>query len=111
MITIFQDGLDLLLKIANVILLGYALYKFTKKPHDTLDQRVTTLEVDVKNIKESLNQGQDKFRAHDGAIEILLHSTLVLVEYEMQYCLEEHKEMSDGLKDAKNELHKFLSKR
>ena len=111
MIQTIQSILNLILSGANLCVLVYALYKFTKKPHDTLDQRVTALEIDVKNVKGSLNQGKDKFRAHDSAIEILLHSTLALVEYEMQYCLQEHKEMSDGLKDAKNDLHKFLSKR
>lgn len=111
MINIIQDGLDLFLKIANVILLGYALYKFTKKPHDTLDQRVTALEVEVKNIKESLNHGQDKFRKHDESIKVLLHSTLALIEFEIQYCLIEHKEMSDSLKKAKEDLHNFLSEK
>lgn len=111
MIDIFQNGLDLLLKIANVVILGYALYRFTKKPHDTLDQRVTALEVEVKNIKESLNHGQDKFRKHDESIKVLLHSTLALIEFEIQYCLIEHKEMSDSLKKAKEDLHNFLSEK
>lgn len=111
MIDIFQNGLDLFLKIANVVILGYALYRFTKKPHDTLDQRVTALEVEVKNIKESLNQGQDKFRKHDESIKVLLHSTLALIEFEIQYCLIEHKEMSDSLKKAKEDLHNFLSEK
>lgn len=111
MIDIFQNGLDLLLKIANVVILGYALYRFTKRPHDTLDQRVTALEVEVKNIKESLNYGQDKFRKHDESIKVLLHSTLALIEFEIQYCLIEHKEMSDSLKKAKEDLHNFLSEK
>lgn len=111
MIDIFQNGLDLILKIANVVILGYALYRFTKKPHDTLDQRVTALEVEVKNIKESLNHGQDKFRKHDESIKVLLHSTLALIEFEIQYCLIEHKEMSDSLKKAKEDLHNFLSEK
>lgn len=111
MIDIFQNGLDLLLKIANVVILGYALYRFTKRPHDTLDQRVTALEVEVKNIKESLNHGQDKFRKHDESIKVLLHSTLALIEFEIQYCLIEHKEMSDSLKKAKEDLHNFLSEK
>lgn len=111
MIDTIQNGLDLLLKIANVVILGYALYRFTKKPHDTLDQRVTALEVEVKNIKESLNHGQDKFRKHDESIKVLLHSTLALIEFEIQYCLIEHKEMSDSLKKAKEDLHNFLSEK
>jgi hypothetical protein len=111
MIQTIQSILTLILSGANLCVLGYALFKFTKKPHDTLDQRVTSLEVEVKNIKESLNYGQDKFRKHDESIKVLLHSTLALIEFEIQYCLIEHKEMSDSLKKAKEDLHNFLSEK
>ena len=111
MIQTIQSILTLILSGANLCVLGYALFKFTKKPHDTLDQRVTALEVEVKNIKDSLNQGQDKFRAHDESIKVLIHSTLALIEFEIQYCLIEHKEMSESLKKAKEDLHNFLSDR
>lgn len=111
MIQTIQSILNLILSVANLCVLGYALFKFSKKPHDTLDQRVTALEVEVKNIKESLNHGQDKFRKHDESIKVLLHSTLALIEFEIQYCLIEHKEMSDSLKKAKEDLHNFLSEK
>lgn len=110
MIQIIQSLLSVILSAANLVILGYALYRFTRKPQDTLAQRVTELEVEIKNIKESLNHGQDKFRKHDSAIEVLIHSTLALIEFEMQYCLIEHKEMSDGLNKAKEDLHEFLGK-
>lgn len=111
MIQTIQSILTLILSGANLCVLGYALYKFTKKPHDTLDQRVTALEVEIKNIKESLNFGQDKFRTHDESIKVLLHSSLALIEWEIQYCLIEHKEMSESLKKAKDDLHNFLTKK
>lgn len=111
MIQTLQSILNMALSLANLTVLGYALYKFTKKPHDTLEQRVATCEVEIKNIKDSLNHGQDKFRAQDEAIKVLIHSTLALVEFEMQYCLMEHKEMSESLKKAKDDLHSFLAER
>lgn len=111
MIATVQMILTLLISVANLCVMMYGLYKFTKKPHDTLEQRVTTLEVEVTNIKTSLNQGQDKFRALDEAVKVLLHSSLALIEWEMQYCLIEHKEMSESLKKAKDDLHNFLSDR
>ena len=109
MIQTIQSILNLILTVANLCVLIYALYKFTKKPHDTLDQRITSLEVEVKGIKESLNHGQDKFRAHDESIKVLLHSSLALIEWEIQYCLIEHKEMSESLKKAKEDLNCFLA--
>lgn len=111
MIDTIQMILTLIISLANLCVLMYGLYKFTKKPHDTLDQRVTALEVQIENIKDSLNQGQDKFRAHDESIKVLIHSTLALIEFEIQYCLIEHKEMSESLKKAKEDLHNFLSDR
>ena len=111
MIATVQMILTLLISVANLCVMMYGLYKFTKKPHDTLEQRVTTLEVEVTNIKTSLNQGQDKFRALHEAVKVLLHSSLALIEWEMQYCLIEHKEMSESLKKAKDDLHNFLSDR
>lgn len=104
-----QTILNLILSLANLCVLAYALFKFTKKPHDTLEKRVTTLEVELENVKRSLDHGQDKFRAHDEAIKVLLHSTLALVEFEIQYCLIEHKDMSESLKKAKEDLHTFLT--
>ena len=111
MVQTVQTFLSVIRSCANLIVLGYALYKFTKRPHDTLEQRISTCEIEIKNIKESLNHGQDKFRAHDEAIRVLIHSTLALVEFEMQYCLMEHKDMSDSLKQAKDDLHSFLAKK
>lgn len=111
MIQTIQSILTLILSGANLCVLGYALFRFTKKPHDTLDQRVTALEVEVKNIKESRDQDQNKFRAHDESIKVLLHSSLALIEWEIQYCLIEHKEMSESLKKAKDDLHYFLAEK
>ncbi len=111
MVQTIQSFLSVILSSANLIVLGYALYKFTRKPHDTLDQRISACEVEIKNIKESLNHGQDKFRDQDEAIRVLIHSTLALIEFEIQYCLLEHKDMSDSLKKAKDDLHSFLAER
>ncbi len=111
MVQTIQSFLSVILSSANLIVLGYALYKFTKRPHDTLDQRISACEVEIRNIKESLNHGQDKFRDQDEAIRVLIHSTLALIEFEIQYCLLEHKDMSESLKKAKDDLHSFLAER
>lgn len=115
-IQILLTMLQLVLAASNICILGYALVKFLNKPHDTLEDKlkaleakITALELDVKEVKQSLLQGNDKFRKQKNTNEVLIHSTLALIEFEIQYCLIEHKEMSKGLEQAKEDLHKFLS--
>ena len=114
----FSDVLKLVLQGAQVIALVYAGYKFTRRPHDTLESRVSTLEVEVKETKQSLLQGNDRFREQDDKFHeqdktnaVIIQSTLALIEFEIQYCLTEHKDMSDGLKQAKNNLNQYLANR
>ena len=117
-ITIMQ----MVLSFGNICILGYAFYKFLNKPKDDINARIFALEneikelkasinLEIKEIKQSLHLGNDKFREQDSTNEVLIHSVLALIEFEMQYCLTEHKDMSDGLKQAKKDLNDFLGKR
>jgi len=108
--------LQLVLAASNICILGYALVKFLNKPHSTLEdklkaleEKLKALELEIREIKQSLLQGNDKFRKQKNTNEVLIHSTLALIEFEIQYCLIEHKEMSKGLEQAKEDLHKYLS--
>lgn len=103
--------LQTILAMANIIIIGYGFFKFTQKPHNNLESRVATLELEHKEFKHSLLQGNDRFREQDEANQVILHSLLALIEFEIQYCLTEHKEMSKDLEKAKDDLHHFLSKR
>ena len=102
---------QLILSLSNIIILAYAFFKFLNKPQDTLNTRITLLETEVRDIKASLLQGNEKFKEQEETNKILIHSVLALIEFEIQYCLLEHKEMSDGLKRAKEDLNSYLSKR
>ena len=104
-LTIFQ----LLLAIGNLSIMVYALTKFIAKPHEDLTARVTKLEVRMDEVEDSLKQGNDRFREQQQTNEVIIHSVLALIEFEMQYCLTEHKSMSPGLEKAKEDLHEFLS--
>ena len=104
-LTIFQ----LLLAIGNLSIMVYALTKFIAKPHEDLTARVTKLEVRMDEVEDSLKQGNDRFREQQQTNEVIIHSVLALREFEMQYCLTEHKSMSPGLEKAKEDLHEFLS--
>lgn len=112
---------DLLLKIANVIMLGFMFYKFTRKPHENLENRITTLEkrmdeletkseIRYKDFEQQLRKGNDKFRSIEKILEVLLTCSLALINFEVHYCETEHKEISGDLEDARKVLNKCLSK-
>lgn len=103
--------MQLILSFGNICIIGYAFVKFLGKPHDSLESRVSVLEVKQKEVEQSLHQGNDRFREQHDVNEVIIHSTLALIEFEMQYCLIEHKQMSTGLEKAKDDLNRFLSKR
>ena len=103
--------LQTILALANICVLGYAFAKFLNRPHDTLEDRVNAHDVEIREIKTSLLQGNDRVREQDDTNEVLIHSVLALIEFEIQYCLTEHKDMSKDLERAKEDLHNYLSKR
>ncbi len=103
--------MQLFLSFGNVCIMFYAFKKFLSKPHDSLEQRVTILEVENKEIKERLTKGNDRFRDQDNTNEVLIHSVLALIEFEMQYCLSEKKPITDELQRAKENLHSYLARR
>lgn len=99
-----------ILDFAELVMLGYALYKFTRKPQDNLEKRITTLEVKAEEHERKLRQGNDKFRSIGNFLEVLLTCTLALINFEVHYCESEHKDISSDLEDARKALNKCLSK-
>ena len=102
---------QLVLAVCNIIIIAYGGYKIINKQHDNLKERVDAHDVEIKEIKASLKMGNDRFREQDNTNEVLIRSTLALVEFEIQYCLTEKKPMSEDLKKAKEDLHDYLSKK
>lgn len=103
--------MQMMLSFGNICVLGYAFIKFLNKPHDNLETRVTALELEIRDAKQSLLLGNDRFREQEGTNEVLIHSVLALIEFEIQYCLTEHKEMSKDLEKAKDDLHRYLARK
>lgn len=110
--------LQLCLAVGNLSIMIFALSKFIKKPHDKLIDRVVSLEVKVDELQDSLKQGNDRFREYGNRFEkqydtneVLIRSILALIEFEMQYCIEEKKVLTDGLKNSKADLEKFLARK
>lgn len=102
---------QLLVAIGTFIGMMYAFKVFLSKPKDSLEARVVVLEKEVNDLKKSLHQGNDRFRRQDDTNEVILHSILALIEFEFQYCITEKVTMTDELKNAKEDLQRFLSKR
>lgn len=103
--------LQLILTFGNVCVIAYAFVKFISRPHDSLEDRVTKLEVAQKEQESSLKQGNDRFRAQDDTNEVLIHSVLALIEFEVHYCETEQKPITSSLEGAKEDLHAYLSRR
>lgn len=103
--------LSVLISLGTLGTMIYALSRFITKPHETLEKRVLELEVQMKDVKSSLLRGNDKFKEHDEALSILLSSVLALVEFEIQYCIKEGKDVTNDLVKMKDNLHQYLSKR
>lgn len=101
---------QLLLGVCNLAILAYAFRKFLGKPHEDLESRVGTLEYEVKEIRQSLMQGNDRFREQDDMNEVLIRSTLALIEFEVHYCETEQKPISKNLEKAKDDLHEYFAR-
>lgn len=121
MVNYLMQYMDLILKFANIVIIGYAAYRFTMRPHDSLQDRITALEDKVEKLdnevdlrqrdfEQQLRQGNDKFRSISNILEVLLTCTLALINFEVHYCESEHKDISEDLEDARKVLNKCLAK-
>ena len=113
----FSEILKVLLQVANIAVLGYALYKFLNKPHDTLEtkheelkKRVDEHDVKIREVEKSLHQGNDKFREQDETNATFKSVMLAFVDFEIAYCLHTSYEFTDDLMRAKKELQDYLSR-
>ena len=103
--------LNIFLAFCNACIMIYVFKSFLTRPHDTLEERLVLVENKVKDIDISLLRGNDRFRKQDDTNEVLIRSVSALIQFEIQYCLTEDKEMSSGLEEAKSELDRYLAKR
>lgn len=103
--------LQVILTFGNICVLAYALFRFLNRPHDTLEDRVNTHEVEIKEIRQSLLQGNDRFREQEDTNEVLIRSVFALIEFEVHYCETEQKPISKNLERAKDDLHDYLAKK
>lgn len=82
-----------------------------ESPSKAINERLNNVEFDVKEIKNSLLKGNDRFREQDDMNEVLIRSTLALLEFEVHYCETEQKPISKNLEKAKDDLHEYFAKK
>lgn len=102
---------SLIISFGTLCVMIYGFAKFLNKPHDTLEERVIVLETKQKETEQRLTKGNDRFKEHDEAINVMLRSLIALIDFEIQYLSAESKPVSDDLKIAKNNLNDFLARK
>ena len=111
-----SEYLKVFLQIAQVITILFAVYKFTRKPHDTLEQkhdalvkRVDEHDVKIKEVETSLKQGNDKFRKQEETNATFKSVMLSFINFELAYCSSTGYEDNQDLLEAKRELSEYLT--
>lgn len=109
--------MQLILAFCNICLIGYGFYKFLNKPHSNLESRHAALEkrvdehdIKIKEVEESLRQGNDRFREQEQTNATFKSVMLAFVDFEIAYCLHTNYEFTEDLKKAKKELQEYLAK-
>lgn len=103
--------LTLFIQFGTVSTMVYGFSRFLNKPRESVEQRVTVLEVKLKELERDKDNLRLRCKEQDDTNEVLIHSTLALIEFEIQYCITEKKPMTDDLKKAKKDLHNYLAKK
>lgn len=103
--------LQILLTLFNLGMLIFAFTKFISSPRVNLEATVKALQLEVESIKKEMLQKKQHSKLQDDALEVILRSSIALIEFEIQYCLVEDKQPTEELKKAKADLNEFLSKR
>lgn len=115
---LFSELLKVVLQVANIVIIAYALYRHLNKPHDDLEQkhealekRVSEHDLKIKEVEESLKQGNDRFREQEQTNATFKSVMLAFVDFEIAYCLHTNYEFTDDLMKAKKELQDYLAKK
>ena len=103
--------LQLFMNIGTICVMVYTLVKFLGKPHTNLETRVTACEIELKDIKQSLLQGNDRFREQETTNEVMQTCMLALIDFELSYCITTHYDNTEDLTRAKDVLRKHLARK
>lgn len=101
---------QLLVSIFTLFGMLYAFKKFIEKPHDTLEERITTLEIKQKETEQQLHQGNDRFKKQDDTNEVFINCMLAFIDFELSYCSHTDYKYTEDLDKAKDTLRKHLAR-
>lgn len=90
------------LTILNLIDKSISLGKAAKAPEEQQNQRLTTLENDVREIKSRLNNDNTKINSLESGTKVLLHSMSALLSHSIDGS------NTEKLVKAKEELDSYL---
>lgn len=109
MIAQLKDILQIIIAGISITVSMYALYKFLNGPHTTIEKRVSDLEKDVGDIKQSLKEGNDKFRKQEKQSSMFIAVMLSFVDFEIAYCHNTGYKDNEDLLKAKRILQNYLA--
>lgn len=99
------------LAFCNTVLMIFVFIKFLSKPHITLESRVNEHDVKIKDIENSLKQGNDRFRDHEDTNEVMQICMLAIIDFELSFCAQTNYANTEDLIHAKELLRKHLARK
>lgn len=111
MVTVILPYLQLILAVFNICVLSFAFYKFMNKPRTNLEEKVNMHELKIKEIEQSLYQGNDRFRDQETTNEVMQSCMLALIDFELSYCIHTSYEDTEDLMKAKDKLRGHLARK
>lgn len=95
--------LQVILTTCNIMVLVYAGFRFIKRPHDTIEGRLSELEKLTQ-----LHTG--KIKKQEDSSEVFINCMLAFIDFELAYCNHTNYQYTEDLNVAKETLRRHLAK-
>lgn len=118
MITDLLPYLQTFLAIGNLIIMLWALKTFLKKPqttleekHKELEKRVDVHDIELKDLKKSLDTSHEKHREQKDTNEMFITCMLAFIDFEIAFCQVTNYANTGDLYKAKETLQHYLARK
>lgn len=101
----------LALTVLNLIDKVATIKKNAVEPQKKMEEKLNTMEVEIREIKSSLMQGNDRFREQETTNEVMQMCMLALIDFELSYCSHTNYEYTEDLIKAKEKLREHLARK
>ena len=85
-ITDIQPWIQTAVSLCTLIGIGYAFYRFTRKPGEDMTERIVKLETKVADLEKSLDNNWEQTRKHNTMLDDIQLCILYLLDFEVVYC-------------------------